>query len=184
MNCQKIEELLSEYSAGELRAEEHQVVRLHLEACPACDRTRRQLERTWALLGEWDELAPSPTFRAQVWERIRHEAPARSWFWGWGWLTRAGLATAALGLVVAGALFLQPTPTPSPESAPVAASASVDQELALLAPHWDIEPADDLPDELEAPADDAHLEPLQLGHLSDSWLDEAHGALEQELGDS
>lgn len=184
MNCQKIEELLSEYSAGELRAEEHQQVRLHLEACPPCDRLRRQLERTWDLLGEWDGLTPSPTFQAQVWERIRQEAPARNWFWNWGWLTRAGLATAALALVVTGGLFLQ-KPSPSePPPAPVAASASVDQELALLAPHWELEPATALPDELEPPAADAHLEPLQLGRLSDDWLDSAHDALDEELGDS
>lgn len=183
MTCEKIVDLLSEYSAGELRAEQHQEVRLHLEACPACDRTRRQLERTWELLGEFDELEPPPTFRAQVWERIRQEKPATSWGWGWKWLTRAGLATAALGLVLVGGLFLRPPATPD-APAPVAVSESADQELAALAPQWELDPVAELPDTLDAPAEDSHLEPLQLGQLSDSWLDEAHDVLGDELGGS
>lgn len=177
MTCDKIVDLLSEYSAGELRAEQHQEVRLHLEACPGCDRTRRQLERTWALLGEFDELEPPPTFRAQVWERIRHEKPAPQSFWGWGWLTRAGLAS------LVGGLWLSRPSTPD-QPAPVAVSASLDQELAALAPQWELEPAGDLPETLDVPAPDTHLEPLQLGQLSDSWLDEAHEALGEELGGS
>jgi len=183
MKCDRVVDLLSEYSAGELRAEQHQEVRLHLEGCPPCDRTRRQLERTWELLGEFDDLEPPPTFRAQVWERLRQEKPAPRGFWGWGWLARTGLVASALGLVLVGGLWLG-RPSAPDQPAPMAVNASVDQELAALAPHWEWESAAELPDTLDAPADDSHLEPLQLGQLSDSWLDEAHDALGDELGGS
>lgn len=89
MNCHGVEEKLTLYLYDELGAEERAAVQAHLEVCPACAASARELGRLRALLDERPRREPSPTLlvrcREALDEALDREASSwralvRSWF--------------------------------------------------------------------------------------------------------
>ena len=103
MNCNQIRELLPDLAAGmDARTPE---VEKHIASCAACAAHLRDLQKTMALLDEWQAPEPSPYFDTRLEARLREEMarPAAGWL---GWLRRPAWAMSAAGVVFAGALVV------------------------------------------------------------------------------
>lgn len=81
MNCQDFQDRLSEFTDGTLEPAERQAFCAHRDSCEACREELSLFESALSAMDSaWPELEPSPTFVAQVWERIRQEpAPKPGW---------------------------------------------------------------------------------------------------------
>lgn len=109
MNCHEIRELLPDVitSAGTDAATMHPEVEKHLASCNDCASHLRDLQKTVALLDEWQAPEPSPYFDTRLQARLREERreemarPAAGWF---GWLRRPAWAMSLAGVVFVGAL--------------------------------------------------------------------------------
>jgi len=103
MNCNEIRELLpSITSAAGMDATTLQPeVNRHLASCAGCATHLRDLQKTMALLDEWQTPEPSPYFDTRLQARLREEMarPAASWF---SWLPRS---TWVASMSLAGVLF-------------------------------------------------------------------------------
>jgi hypothetical protein len=89
MNCNQIRELLPELAAGMDAATPE--VEKHIASCAACAAHLRDLQKTMALLDEWQAPEPSPYFDTRLQARLREEMarPAAGWL---GWLRRPAWA--------------------------------------------------------------------------------------------
>jgi len=103
MNCNQIRELLPDLAAG-IEASTTEVTR-HIATCEACATDLRELQKTMALLDEWQAPEPSPYFDTRLQARLREEMarPQESWF---AWLRRPAWAMSLAAFVFAGALAL------------------------------------------------------------------------------
>ncbi len=81
MNCQEFQDHLSEFTDGTLGPAERQAFCAHRDSCEACREELSLFESALSAVDSaWPDLEPSPTFVAQVWERIRQEpAPKPGW---------------------------------------------------------------------------------------------------------
>ena len=98
MNCENALELMNRELDGALTAEESAALRAHLDACPDCRETRRQLHELDALLQE-SELEPPAALHDGVMQAIRQEQkkkPRRAW------IPAAAIAAAAALVLLAG----------------------------------------------------------------------------------
>ena len=105
MNCNQIRELLPDIttSAG-MRAATPEVEK-HIASCDNCAAHLRDLQKTMALLDEWQAPEPSPYFDTRLEARLREEMarPAIGWF---GWLRSPAWAMSLAAVVFAGALTI------------------------------------------------------------------------------
>ncbi len=105
MNCHEIRELLPDIitSAGTDAATMHPEVEKHLASCNECAAHLRDLQKTMALLDEWQAPEPSPYFDTRLQARLREEMarPQAAWF---SWLRRPAWAMSLAGVVFVGAL--------------------------------------------------------------------------------
>ncbi len=101
MNCNQIRELLPDLAAG-MHAST-QDVESHIASCSDCAAHLRDLQKTMALLDEWQAPEPSPYFATRVQARLREEMarPPVGWFSG---LQRPAWAMSLAALFLAGAL--------------------------------------------------------------------------------
>jgi len=76
MNCQRIKELIPAYMDEELQPNEMKEVREHLSVCSTCQKEFETFEKSWAMLGELDEIQPEPGFIGRFWSRLALE---QSW---------------------------------------------------------------------------------------------------------
>ena len=76
MDCQEIKKLIPIYLDKELEAKERQQVMEHLSVCPACQKEFEAFEKSWAMLGELDDIRPEPGFVGRFWTRLALE---QSW---------------------------------------------------------------------------------------------------------
>lgn len=97
MNCENALELMNRELDEALTAEESAALRAHLDACPDCRETWRQLHELDALLQE-SELEPPAALHDGVMRAIRQEQrkPRRAW------LPAAAIAAAAALVLLAG----------------------------------------------------------------------------------
>ena len=98
MNCENALELMNRELDEALTAEESAALRAHLDACPDCRETWRQLHELDALLQE-SELEPPAALHDGVMREIRQEQkrkPRRAW------LPAAAIAAAAALVLLAG----------------------------------------------------------------------------------
>lgn len=98
MNCENALELLNRELDGALTEAESAALRAHLDACPDCRETWRQLHELDALLQE-SELEPPAALHDGVMRAIRQEQkrkPRRAW------LPAAAIAAAAVLVLLAG----------------------------------------------------------------------------------
>ena len=98
MNCENALELMNRELDEALTAEESAALQAHLDACPDCRETWRQLHELDALLQE-SELEPPAALHDGVMQVIRQEQkrkPRRAW------LPAAAIAAAAALVLLAG----------------------------------------------------------------------------------
>lgn len=118
MNCEKCQDLLSDFLEGALGRGEHALVSAHLAACPACDAAREEFLSIIGAASDARQHLYAPPDEFALWLRVREsveaERPARAAAAGGGFWSRLltrrweftlpQLATAASALVVAVAL--------------------------------------------------------------------------------
>src|SRR5215475_7416765 len=101
MNCQDVRENLIELLTG---GQADPQVTAHVNQCNACTAELHSMQKTMALLDEWEAPEPSPYFltrlRAHVKEE-REKAPASKWV---AWLRRPVLAVSLATMLAAGGL--------------------------------------------------------------------------------
>ena len=98
MNCENALELMNRELGEALTAEESAALQAHLDACPDCRETRRQLHELDALLQE-SELEPPAALHDGVMQAIRQEKKQRS---RRAWVPAAAIAAAAALVLLAG----------------------------------------------------------------------------------
>jgi len=110
MNCRQIHELLPDLAAGMDASPREPEVEKHIASCADCAAHLRDLQKTMALLDEWQAPEPSPYFDTRLQARLREEMarPAAGWLGvGWlSWMRRPAWAISLAGLVFAGALLV------------------------------------------------------------------------------
>jgi anti-sigma factor RsiW len=91
MNCNQIRELLPDLAAGMDATTLHPEVNQHIASCNQCATHLRELQKTMALLDEWQAPEPSPYFDTRLLARAREEMarPAAAWL---NWLPRPAWA--------------------------------------------------------------------------------------------
>src|SRR5208337_824550 len=107
MNCNQIRELLPDVitSAGIDAAKLEPEVKEHIASCAACAAHLGDLQKTMALLDEWQAPEPSPYFDTRLQARLREEM-ARPAAQGFHWLRRPAWAMSLAAVVFAGALLV------------------------------------------------------------------------------
>ena len=98
MNCENALELMNRELDEALTPEEAAALQAHLDACPDCRETRRQLHELDALLQE-SELEPPAALHDGVMQAIRQEKKQRSHR---AWVPAAAIAAAAALVLLAG----------------------------------------------------------------------------------
>ena len=96
MNCNQIRELLPDLAAGMDASTPEPTIEIekHIASCAACAAHLRDLQKTMALLDEWQAPEPSPYFDTRFEARLREEMarPAAGWL---SWLRRPAWAMSA-----------------------------------------------------------------------------------------
>jgi anti-sigma factor RsiW len=109
MNCNQIRELLPDLAAGMEAASSQPEVDEHIASCQDCAVHLSELQKTMALLDEWQAPEPSPYFDTRLQARFREERrqevtrPAAAWF---HWLRRPAWAGSLAAVIFAAALLV------------------------------------------------------------------------------
>ncbi|MFZ0796184.1 MAG: zf-HC2 domain-containing protein [Terriglobales bacterium] len=113
MNCNQIRELLPDLAAGMDAGTMQPEVEKHIASCNACATHLRDLQKTMALLDEWQAPEPSPYFDTRLQARLSeerreemarpHSAALAGWF---NWLRRPAWAMSLAAVIFAGALVV------------------------------------------------------------------------------
>ncbi|OGX37716.1 MAG: hypothetical protein A3G91_01930 [Omnitrophica WOR_2 bacterium RIFCSPLOWO2_12_FULL_50_9] len=77
MRCVEIKKLIPVYLDGESDPQETMAVKEHLASCAACQKELHALERSWKMLGEWQNIEPSPGYVSRFWTRVSLQRPWR-----------------------------------------------------------------------------------------------------------
>jgi len=77
MKCRQVQNRLSAFQDGELKPQEREKVREHLESCPACRERYEEMEKVWQGLEDFQGIHPEPGFYEQAIKKINesHETP-------------------------------------------------------------------------------------------------------------
>jgi len=88
MNCRQVEENLSAYLDKALPDEEMDLIKNHLESCPACREEYSALEKTVLMLSELEDIAPPALFRSELRQKLKEKNKKRFSLQGFvpGWL--------------------------------------------------------------------------------------------------
>jgi anti-sigma factor RsiW len=78
MNCEKCQELLSEFLDGTLGHAEHAAVGAHIAACAMCDAAREDFHAIIAVAREARGQLFAPTDERALWLRVQAEVEAES----------------------------------------------------------------------------------------------------------
>jgi predicted anti-sigma-YlaC factor YlaD len=108
MNCNQIRELLPDLAAGMDTSPPEPEVEKHIASCSDCAAHLRDLQKTMALLDEWQAPDPSPYFDTRLQARLREEMtrPATGWLNRLNWLRRPAWAMSLAAVIFAGALLV------------------------------------------------------------------------------
>jgi hypothetical protein len=101
MNCKEIRELLPDLATRmEISTPE---VQKHIASCDGCAAGLRDLQKTMALLDEWQVPEPSPYFDTRLQARLREEMarPSAGWL---SWMKHPAWAMSLAAVLFAGAL--------------------------------------------------------------------------------
>jgi len=105
MNCNQIRELLPGLAVAAGMDASTPEVEKHIASCDNCAAHLRDLQKTMALLDEWQAPEPSPYFDTRLQARLREEMarPHVGWF---SWLRRPAWAMSLAAVMFAGALVV------------------------------------------------------------------------------
>ena len=111
MNCNQIRELLPDLAAAAgmgastLTPEPEREVAKHIASCAGCAAHLRDLQKTMALLDEWQAPEPSLYFDTRLQARLHEEMtrPTAGWL---SWLRRPVWAMSLAAVIFAGALLV------------------------------------------------------------------------------
>ncbi|HYW36875.1 MAG TPA: hypothetical protein VE957_02085 [Terriglobales bacterium] len=105
MNCNEIRELLPGLASAAGMDAATPEVNQHIASCDACAAHLRDLQKTMALLDEWQAPEPSPYFDTRLQARLREEMarPAAGWL---NWLRRPAWAMSLAAVIFAGVLVV------------------------------------------------------------------------------
>jgi predicted anti-sigma-YlaC factor YlaD len=78
MKCHKFQKKLSAYQDRELKHRNQEEVRKHLLSCQSCRTQYENFERTWQILGEFEEIRPDPWSYPQLIRKIKESRQKRS----------------------------------------------------------------------------------------------------------
>jgi hypothetical protein len=114
MNCNQIRELLPDLAgaagmdASTLTPEPEREVAKHIASCADCAAHLRDLQKTMALLDEWQAPEPSPYFDTRLQARLREEMarPATAWLHWLNRLRHPAWAMSLAAVIFAGALLV------------------------------------------------------------------------------
>jgi len=97
MKCEEIRDLMLDVAAGS--GEASPTMHEHLSSCDACAHKLADMQKTMALLDEWQAPEPSPYFDTRLMARLREEQakPQRSPWFSW---FRMPVLAGALALVL------------------------------------------------------------------------------------
>jgi anti-sigma factor RsiW len=140
MNCPiqhgETSEILLDYCAGKLGAEQSAALEAHLQSCTDCAAVVEAQRSVWNALGEWEATPVSADFDRKLYARIEGDSE-RNWFVRLvdrlfveplGWRPAVPVAAAAIG-VIAIVLLQNPAtkPTVVPPSQPRVESVDIEQ---------------------------------------------------------
>ncbi|SRR6266446_2050117 len=105
MNCNQIRKLLPDLAAGMDAATPEPEIEKHIASCAGCSAHLRELQKTMALLDEWQAPEPSPYFDTRMQARLREEMarPSAGWL---SWMRRPAWAMSLAAVLFAGALVV------------------------------------------------------------------------------
>ena len=109
MNCNQIRELLPDLASGMEAGTIQPEVSAHIASCNDCATHLRELQKTMALLDEWQAPEPSPYFDTRLQARLREASreemarPHAAWF---RWLRHPAWAMSLTAVIFAGALLV------------------------------------------------------------------------------
>jgi len=105
MNCNQIRKLLPDLAAGMDAATPDPEIEKHIASCAGCSAHLRELQKTMALLDEWQAPEPSPYFDTRMQARLREEMarPSAGWL---SWMRRPAWAMSLAAVLFAGALVV------------------------------------------------------------------------------
>ena len=112
MKCEDIRDLMLDLAAGV--GEASPTMNEHLRSCPACASKLGDMQKTMAVLDEWQVPEPSPYFDTRFQARLREEVarPRATWL---QWLRAPAVALSfALMMVVAGGVSFFTNKTAKP----------------------------------------------------------------------
>src|SRR5271163_2765936 len=103
MNCNEIRELLPELASGTDATTLQPEVNQHIASCVTCATHLRDLQKTMALLDEWQAPEPSPYFDTRMQALLREEMarPRAAWL---SWLRRPAWAMSLAAVFLVGVL--------------------------------------------------------------------------------
>jgi anti-sigma factor RsiW len=96
MTCKEINEMMPDLALGLVPVSGENAT--HLRTCAACAEKLGQVQKTMALLDEWQAPEPSPYFDTRLQARLREEKQKASLGW-MAWVRRPALALVATVLV-------------------------------------------------------------------------------------
>ena len=79
MNCQTIQDRLTDYITHQLEPNEQQAIEAHLDQCADCQASLQEIEATWQALGQVPRKEPSPLLRQRFYTMLQHETEKTSW---------------------------------------------------------------------------------------------------------
>jgi predicted anti-sigma-YlaC factor YlaD len=155
MKCNEIREQLPDLAAGFVAGQAE--INEHLRSCTECAGAFAELQKTMALLDEWQAPEPSPYFETRLQARLREEMERRSSPW-FTWGRRPALAASLAAIVAVGAVVLRLEQTktrnnPGPV-ATVAEPGTAVGDLQALENNQDVYADSDLMDDLQPQQDD------------------------------
>jgi anti-sigma-K factor RskA len=131
MNCKKAQSWFGSFLDQGLDPKKAEALMAHLRSCSGCAAAWKRFRMNLGALKDLPRIEPSPGFEANLWRRIREEAPEPRWRTLWGTLTEgavwprmAGAAAAVsivFGILLVGGIL---GPGDSPTRAPLAVDAS------------------------------------------------------------
>lgn len=77
MHCDEAKKIIPVYLDGELGQEETRLVKEHIASCAACQKEQHALERSWKMLGEWQNIEPAPGYVSRFWIKVSSERSLR-----------------------------------------------------------------------------------------------------------
>ncbi len=82
MDCRDIQELVVQYSSGDLPGSDKEFVETHLRDCEECRAYLSRSYKLWDLLDEWQGVEPGREYVADFWHRVSGEEDHGKGFFG------------------------------------------------------------------------------------------------------